>query len=68
MTYPLHWTQTPLEKLAHLPEEKRNLKPGVRLSDLQEEAKRLTDNPTAERMRTARAALFREILRARKAA
>ncbi|MDR1163206.1 MAG: integrase [Candidatus Accumulibacter sp.] len=68
VTYPLQLTQTPLEKLASLPEAARNLKPNVRLCDLRDEAKRLTDNQTAERMRTARAALFQEILRARKRA
>jgi hypothetical protein len=68
VTYPLQWTQTPLEKLASLPEAARNLKPDVRLCDLQEEAKRLTDNQAAERMKTARAALFQKILPPRKAA
>jgi transposase InsO family protein len=68
VTYPPQRTQTPLEKLASLPEAERNLKPGVRLRDLQEEAKRLTDNQAAERMRTARAALFQKILYPRKAA
>jgi transposase InsO family protein len=68
VTYPLQQTQTPLEKLASLPEAQRNLKPGVQLGDLQEEAKRLTDNQAAEQIRTARAMLFQKILHTRKAA
>jgi hypothetical protein len=57
-----------LTRLIKLPEAEQNLKQGVRLSDLREEARRLTDNQAAERMRTARAALFQEILHARKVA
>jgi hypothetical protein len=57
-----------LEKLGSLPEAGQNLKPGVCLHDLREESRRLTDNQAAARMRTERAVLFQEILRARKVA
>jgi predicted DNA-binding protein (UPF0251 family) len=67
-TYPQDRMQTPFEKLASLPEDCRNLKPGLSIEDLNDIAMRMSDNEAAERMQCARAALFESINRRRQRA
>lgn len=61
--YPQRLVQTPLEKLASLSPECRNLRPEVALLDLQEQARAMSDNEAAERLQKARTALFESIHR-----
>jgi hypothetical protein len=59
---------TPLDKLASLPDAEAHLKPGVRLSDLQQQARACSDNAAARHLYACRSALFDQILRPRKSA
>jgi len=52
--YPQHWVQTPLEKLASLNDECRNLRPDVTLALLQDQARAMSDNEAAARLQKAR--------------
>lgn len=61
--YPQHLVQTPLEKLASLSPECRNLRSDVTLHDLQHRADAMSDNEAAERLQKARSALFESINR-----
>ncbi|MGE4338789.1 MAG: integrase [Pigmentiphaga sp.] len=61
--YPQRLVQTPLEKLTSLSPECRNLRPGIALHELQEQAQAMSDNEAAERLQKARAALFESINR-----
>jgi transposase InsO family protein len=59
--YPQRLVMTPLEKLASLPNAAAFLKPGITLTQLQAEAKRLTDNEAAQQLNQARRRLFQSI-------
>lgn len=61
--YPQRLVQTPLEKLARMSPECRNLRPGVRLDALQAQARAISDNEAAARLQQARSALFESINR-----
>src|SRR3546814_3906511 len=61
--YPQRLVQTPLEKLASLSPEQRNLRPHTTLERLQDEAAAISDNEAADRLQKARAALFESINR-----
>ena len=67
-TYPQDRMQTPFEKLTSLPEDYRNLKPALSIEALNDIAMRMSDNEAAERMQSARAALFESINRRRQRA
>src|SRR3546814_10817308 len=52
--YPQRLVQTPLEKLASLSPEQRNLRPHTTLGRLQDEAAAISDNEAADRLQKAR--------------
>ncbi|MFW7342335.1 transposase family protein [Pollutimonas sp. H1-120] len=61
--YPQRLVQTPLEKLASLGPEQRNLRPDTTLEMLHSEAAAMSDNEAAARLQKARTALFKSLNR-----
>ncbi len=53
--------QTPLQKLASLPNANRFMRPGITVEALQQQAMAMTDLDAARRVRTAREAMMREV-------
>lgn len=61
--YPQRLVQTPLEKLASLSPERRNLRGDTTLERLQDQAAAMSDNEAAAQLQKARTALFESIHR-----
>lgn len=59
--YPQHLVATPLEKLASLTAAQQNLKPGVSLQHLQDQAAQRSDSEAAKQLQQARTTLFASI-------
>ncbi len=57
-TYPYKGMMTPFEKLKSLPDVEQYLKPEISLKELNEYAKKMTDNEAAQAMQDARQKLF----------
>jgi transposase InsO family protein len=61
--YPYAYLNTPFEKLKSLPEDKRQLKPGITLADLEQTAMAMTDHEAARQLNHARKTLFNRIFK-----
>lgn len=59
---------TPFDKLESLPNAAEHLKPGIRLTDLQQQARACSDSAAARHLLDCRSALFEQILRPRQSA
>jgi len=57
-TYPHDMVQTPLEKLASLPDAQQFLRPGITIESLQAKAAQISDLDAANAMNVARSKLF----------
>ncbi len=57
-TYPYTSMMTPFEKLRSLPNVEHYLKPEISLEELDDYARRMTDNEAAQAMQDARQKLF----------
>jgi transposase InsO family protein len=66
--YPYKLMMTPYEKLKSLPNAEQFLKKGITFEQLNVQAHAMSDNDAAQRLNTARAALFRTILNRSKSA
>ena len=66
--YPYRLMMTPYEKLKSLPQAGAFLKPGIDFAQLDAVAGAMSDNAAAERLNTARSALFRTIFNRSKTA
>ena len=66
--YPYRLMMTPYEKFKSLPQAETFLKRGVNFKQLDTQAKAMSDNEAAERMNTARSALFKTIFNRSKTA
>ena len=60
-TYPPELMQTPLEKLASLPDIDKQLRCAITVQMLQQQAVQMTDLQAAEQLNAARMALFATI-------
>ena len=65
--YPHELFMTPSDKLKALPPSTINLRPGITLESLEQQAHQMTDNQSAKALTEARSKLFQSIRRRSKA-